>query len=417
MKNNKTLLMLTALTLLSLNLVSAGLVLDSVQFNPAIISAGDTVDIVAQYKFIPDSNNDKIGNPEYSFGVELFSDSSLADKYLTIIDSKGDGYKRTIYSGSYAEVYNQVFKVKLSEAAPAANYELKLVGQWYKNGYKLTDPAEIKFTMPVKKEGISLGIASIQTSPSEVRPGDDFVKVKTKIENSGEKDAKSVKISLLLPEGFSSSYSDNNIVWVGQLQKLSSKDVEFTIDVDDSVRGGVYNLTYEIEYKDSNNNVYTKTESAPIYIKPSPQIEVVEVSGSAKVGSSGKLIVKIKNTGEESAEAVDVRILKQSAQPFILDIRSDYIGELEPNETATAIFNIDVTGSAEPKEYSLKLLIRAKGDSDSGDTNIYSFNRRAKFVVEKRLLNPFVLVGLIGLIAALAYFKLKDNPKIKRRKK
>lgn len=417
MKNKMIIFTTMILALALIGPVSAELVLDSVQFNPAIVAAGDNVDIVAQFHYEYANDNDKIGNPEYTFGVELKSDSSIVDSYITILDSKGDGYKRAIYGGKYGTNYNQVFRVKVSSAAPTGDYEFKLIGQWYKNNFATGSQKEIKFNLPVKKEGISLDIAALKTTPSEVRPGDDFVKIKTMIENSAQKDATAVTVSLILPEGFSPSYSDNNKVWAGSVKSKESKEVEFNIDLDEGVKGGVYIFKYLFEYKDDNNNVYTKERTSQFYVKPKPQIEVINVVGKSNTGSTTKMYVTVKNTGEVTAEAVDVRVLKQSSQPFELDVRSDYIGELEPNETGVAIFEIKTTSSAEVKIHDLKLIIRAKGDSDSGDNNIYTFSRHAKFEVTKGWFNPLVAIGLLGFIGVLFYFKKEKFIKIKTGKK
>ena len=48
--------------------VSATLVLDRIQYDPAIITAGDEVDIIIYYHEDSTTDNDnKIGNPEYNF--------------------------------------------------------------------------------------------------------------------------------------------------------------------------------------------------------------------------------------------------------------------------------------------------------------------------------------------------------------
>ena len=146
---------------------------------------------------------------------------------------------------------------------------------------------------------------------------------------------------------------------------------------------------------DVDNNRYQKTEELPFRIKPRPYLEVVSSQGSAIAGKDAKLSVVVKNTGQESAEAVEVRIIKQSAQPFSMDVRSDYLGELEPGEEATAVFNLGVASDAELKEYSLKLLIRSKGDSDEGDDNIYTYTRRAQFEVTGKANNYLLYIGII----------------------
>ena len=136
----------------------------------------------------------------------------------------------------------------------------------------------------------------------------------------------------------------------------------------------------------------------------------------------------LKNVGTEDAEAVDARIIKQSSQPFSFDLRSNYVGELEAGETGKAVFEINIDKEAEQKEHNLKLLIRAKGDSDKGDNNIYTFNRRAIIDVNGKKVNPVVgmVIGVqsnggtkavgIGVLLAIVIFGLVIYKKFKRKK-
>ncbi|MGM5483505.1 MAG: COG1361 S-layer family protein [Nanobdellota archaeon] len=373
----------------------AALKLDDVQFDPAIIAAGDEVDIIVQYhdKFIK-NNEIKEGNPEYKFKVWLEPSDTNSEKYLEFFDSEGENEANIIFRGKY---YNEVFRVKVSHDAPAGNYELDLVGQWYNNGIPEESKMKIDFAMPVKKEGIILGVGNVISDPPEIRSGDDYVKLTTHVENVGEKDAKNIELGLETPDGIESSYSNDNRIWVGRLESGQSKKVNFFIDVDEKLKSGSYDISYDFEYMDIDENEHNKKETIPIVIKPSPEIEVIKSKGIIAAGKKGELEITVKNTGEESAESVDVRLLLQNSQPFELDVRSDYIGELKPGEKGTAVFDMKVKSDAVQKKHNLKTLIRSKGDSDEGDDNIYTFNRRAELEVSGKKTN-WMMYGGISLL-------------------
>lgn len=404
MKNNNQTTINYSILILSFFLlilpgVSAKLQLDNVQFDPAIIASGDEVDIVVQFRDIQlMGDEDKIGDPDYTYQVLLKPDDTLTDNYVTFQDAKGDNLYGVIYSGG---VFNKKFRVKVNNNAPAGNYEFKLVGQWYKKGKPLVQSEYIKFKMPVKKEGIIIDISTIQTIPSEVRPGDNYVKVNTFIENTGEKDAKSVEINLDLPKGFESSYANNNRVWVGRVNAGEKQEVVFYLDVDDDTKEGVYDINYKFKYMDLDSNSYQKSRTIPFKIKSRPYIEVLKSEGEGLAGKDAKLYVTLKNTGTETAESVDVRLLKENSQPFDFDVRSNYVGELDPGEEGVAIFNIKVNSNAEIKEHDFKVMIRAKGDSDEGDDNIYTFSRRAKLDITGVAPNYFVKYGIISAIIVI----------------
>ncbi len=406
-------MLLVLLMILALPVAFAEMKLDNIQFDPAIIAAGDEVDIVVQFHHTSSAiDEDKIGDKDYTFKVVLEGDDTLTQNYVTIQDSEGDDLSGVIFNNDY---YNKKFRVKVNGDAPAGNYEFKLSGQWYYKGEPLEGKQFLRFMMPVKKEGIILDINTLETVPSEVRPGDDYVKVITRIENVGEKDAKSVEVNLNLPKGVESSYTNNNRVWVGRVNAGESKEVTFFLNVDEKVESGVYDLAYEFRYMDEDNNKYEKKRIIPFLIRPRPYLEVTQSIGKGFAGTDAKLYVKIKNTGEESAESVDVRILKQNSQPFTLDVRSDYIGELEPGEEGLAIFDISINPDAEIKEHYFKLLIRSKGDSDEGDDTIYTYNRRAEFNVIGKAPNKLAFYGGIAVIIVVlalisnAFYKKKNK--------
>lgn len=406
-------LILMMMTLILAQVSSAQLQLDSINYDPAIIAAGDEVSVVLQYHedelaIDYDKIKNGVGNSDYTFKVSLEKDDSLTQKYTIIQDSVGDNLHGSVYLG---DKYNKVFKIKVLNNAPAGNYQFKLVGQWYKNGVAIDEQRISRFYMPVKKEGIIMGVASLTTNPPEVRPGDNFVQINTKIENSGEKDSKAIEVTLKTPEGFKPSYSDNNRKWVGIINAGESETTNFYVDISDDVKEGKYDFDYVISYRDLDDNSYNKTISVPFLIKSHPNFEITNVEGVGTIGKTTKLKMTIKNIGEESAESVDIRLLKQNSQPFDFDVRSDYIGELEPGEEGVAIFDVKVRPEANIKDYDFKLLIRAKGDTDKGDDRIYTYNRRAKFDVTGTATNWFLIIGIIGSVLVLLFLITKVRKK------
>ncbi len=402
--NRKTIMILTMAMIVALlaTPVTANLKLDNIMFDPAVIASGDEVDIVIQFHdTVSPLKSSKIGNPNYEFKVSLEPDDSLTEKYVILQDKKGDDLKGTILSGGN---FNKKFRVKILNNAPAGNYQFKLTGQWYYKGEPESSKQYLKFKMPVKKEGIIMDIATLDTLPAEVRPGDENVKVSATITNTGEKDAKAIEINLDHPEGLEPSYTSNNRVWVGSLKARESKKATFFIDVDEHAEPGTHTIEYNIDYMDVDDNKYSVNKSLPFLIKGRPYLEITSYKGKGLAGSSSKLYITVNNTGSESAEAIDVRLLKQNSQPFNLDVRSDYIGELLPGEEGVAVFDIGVKREATIKEHTFKVLIRSKGDSDEGDDNIYTYSRRARFPVTGEARNNLLYAGLLGAVLVIGFF-------------
>ena len=184
-KNTIKIFLVMVLLVLFTSTVSANINVEGISFDPAIVAAGDEVDITVNFREMvsPGSSSDiKANEPEYSLNVFLDPSDTISEKYITILDAEGDSNIGHLFS---VGVWKKTFRVKVNNDAVPANYELKLKFQYEKNGAPEGAFLVHKFVLPVKHEGIVLGIANIVTEPSAVRPGDDFVEVTTYIENSG----------------------------------------------------------------------------------------------------------------------------------------------------------------------------------------------------------------------------------------
>ncbi len=407
-----------------ISIVNAVVELDSVSFDPVVIVAGDEVDITLNFHDNAFSSIDIAQNKDTTLNVYLEPADTVSKEFLIITDVTGSTNIGHLFAQG---VWRKTFRVKVSNDAPVSKYKLRTRFQYMVNNMPYGADKVEDFSINVKKEGIILSVANIVTSPIAVRPGDDFVELTAYIENAGNKNAKSIEALLSLPSGLEHSYTNNNRLWIGKLNTNESKKATFFVNVDEDAPSKKYDLELTFNYMDLDDNKYSKKVTIPFLVKERPNIEVVDVKGEGKAGSKITLEVTLKNTGTEDAEAVDARIIKQSSQPFSFDLRSNYIGELKVEETGKAVFTIKIDKEAEKKIHNLKLLIRAKGDSDRGDNNIYTFNRRATINVNGKKTNLITgmfitenskankVVG-IGVILAIVIIGLVIFKRIKRKK-
>lgn len=395
--------------------VSAYLSLDSIYTDPAIIGAGDEVDVVVQYENKLVAADEKYNNDfDYTFKVSLEADDDAATQYIRILDSQGDDYGSVVYSGNK---YNKIFRIKISNDAPTGSYQLRLTGEWYYKGVPTGDSRDEAFSIEVKREAININIVSIESNPTTIRPGDVGVELRAYIQNVGIKNAKSVTVTLHLPDGFSPSYVDNNRKWIGGLSGGETKESTFHFDVSPALLGGVHSATYTLEYVDVDDNVYSTGGVLPIYVKEKSNLIITQEEIIAQKGGSTILELTVKNEGLAAAEHIDVRILKQSSQPFSFDTRSQYIGLLAPGESSTVQFLVDVDRAALEKTHNFDVIIRAKGDSDQGDTAIYTFNRKAQIKVEGTAKSNLLYVGAALVVVVLILWIGKSSKKKGGKKK
>ncbi|RMF90401.1 MAG: hypothetical protein D6733_03980 [Methanobacteriota archaeon] len=272
--------------------------------------------------------------------------------------------------------------------------------------FNISKSATLQIGTLVKGE-VKLGVASVSTDPSEIRSGDDNVKVSVSLENSGEATAHNVRAGLALGDGFAPSYSQSDSAYLGKLSSSESQSATFYVDVAEDLAPGKYSIPLELVYDDDDGREHSVEKSVDLLVEPKPYFRVSSVRlepDELRPGGHALLYVEVENTGHEKAESVDLRVVRESGQPFDYDRRSDFIGTLKPGEKGTALLEFDVDGDAAPKEHLLKLMVRSTGDSELGDDNVYTQELKAPVVVaegqaeaEQASPLPLALAAVAGL--------------------
>ncbi|EGQ42961.1 MAG: hypothetical protein J07AB43_09500 [Candidatus Nanosalina sp. J07AB43] len=117
--------------------------------------------------------------------------------------------------------------------------------------------------------------------------------------------------------------------------------------------------------------------------------------------------LKIKNQGEQDAESVTARLLAERTQPFNLEDRSGYIGEIESKEEGSAALRLSADRSASLKEHNIKIQLRANGDSEEGDESVYTYTDQVDIDLTSRTQSPLIYLGILlaVLVAGFATFR------------
>lgn len=263
---------------------------------------------------------------------------------------------------------------------------------------------------------VLLKVANIQTTPKEVKPGNNYVLVSVNLENAGDDDAKGVSVVLSSDE-FESSYSDNNNVFAGRIDSGSYSNLKFYIDVPKDVLSGVYEMKLDVNYLNMIGDEFNETLYVPIYIKEKPILEIKSVEAVGKAGEIIEVKVEVENIGEENAEEVDIRLISDSSLPFTIEERSVYLGGIGSGESKIGIFNVLASRDADFNEYSVRAFIRARGDSEEGDNNIYTYNKNVEIVVDGKALNYLFIGGVIVALVVVIIFIFGKRKRVSSKKK
>ena len=260
---------------------------------------------------------------------------------------------------------------------------------------------------------ISLGISDVKISPKEIRPGYKGVRITISLKNSGSTDAKEVIASLNISYPFKYSYSSIPEKFLGDIPPGRVSVLNFFLDVDKYAKDGEYSIPLILKYKDRYDRSYEEVKYIKVVIKPRPYIEVVSYNTVPKIvynGDKGKLYIKVRNVGEETARNIEIRIIPDVSHPIEFEDKTFFIASLKSNEEAKSVFNFKISRKALENDYILKVLIRYSGDWEENDYNIYTREDSIKISVKHRELRTniiSILIAAIILIALTLIYKYK----------
>jgi hypothetical protein len=148
----------------------------------------------------------------------------------------------------------------------------------------------------------------------------------------------------------------------------SSSPVRYSIDIQNGLPAGEYELTLNVTYKHLRNVIYSAdaiegipgtltgiknlnasywynenvTRQIPVIIKikEDTRFEIVDIEHNLSSGSGGMLYVTYKNSGEKVAKSSFVRL--STATPFSTTDDQSYIGDVAPGDTVVAKFKLSV---------------------------------------------------------------------------
>jgi len=416
-KTVKFALIISILTI-TVGTVSAAPKLDAVSFDPGFITAGDRVNISANMHETnyPDKNWDE----DKKLKVVLKPDNRLTREYITIEDDRDESIGFLYPDG----VWNQRYQVKVDSGAPTGMYDFELHVQYLEDG----EPVKIQtkegsynftvirdFSMPVDNEGVDLSGNVEGTDPKTPRPGDSYTDMQLTFTNTGNKPIEEIELNPETQELVETAYSQDEKFFVDRLNEGDKASRNLSLDLDEDLEEGLHWINMSATYEDTSSNTYTEKIELPLRVEGRPDLEIVNSSTEMKAGETKQLHVKVENTGEQDAESVTTRVIAERSQPFSLEDRSNYIGEIESGETNEAVLRLSAERSASLKTHQVKVQLRANGDSEEGDQSVYTFTEQAKVELTERNQSNLIFIGLIAalLVAVAGIYRYKSNTKDK----
>jgi len=392
----------TALAL-GIGVVSSAPQLNSVSFDPGFISAGDRVNISANLQ--ETDYPDRTWDEDKTLKAVLKADNRLAREYVTIEDDRDESIGFLYPNG----VWNQRYQIKVDSGAPQGEYDFEIHLQYLEDGEPIEIPTGSgsqytiikEFSMPVDREGVDISGNVVETDPKTPRPGDSYTDMKIDFTNTGNKPIEEIDLRPETPKLIETAYSEDEKFFIDRLNEGEKSSRTLSLDLDDDLEPGLHWITFKAEYEDESSNTYTEELEMPLRVEGRPDLEVIDQKVEMKAGETSELRFNISNTGDQDAESVTARVLAERSQPFTLNDRSDYIGEVEASETAESVLSISSDRTADLKSHQIKIQLRANGDSEEGDNSVYTFTENVEVVLEERTESFLIYIGLGGALIAL----------------
>jgi hypothetical protein len=243
-------------------------------------------------------------------------------------------------------------------------------------------------------------IEDLRTESLRVDENDGVVR--GKIVNTGTATARNVVVTLSSKGTITATGPE---AAVKDLKSGESKSVRFDLAVAEDAEPGNRSLTFNVEYENDDGDIRKLDDPVRKTVTVGEEVdefEILHVNTSVNAGGSSTVKVEIRNTGGYTTEDANAKMFVND--PLSSSDNSAFLGDMEPNETETAVFKITATGEAIPKEYDASLEVRY--DDRTGDMELTDGMSFGIPVGESSggIPLPFIVAGVIVTMASGAVF-------------
>ena len=317
-------------------------------------------------------------------GVIAYEDLPTTAKFTTAMLSSGTDaiiiksdpqFIGNILSGGTGATVS--FRVKVSSNATIGEYQLPLtINYQYSDNLKQEradvyeysySPASetVPLTVRIKPE---VKIAVVEAVPDTLSAGTEGY-VSLKIRNDGPEDGTKASVKLVR-SGSSAIIPTDSTAFVGDFKSGGVVECKFKISASKDATDQVYPVEVLVTYTNSEGEIITsRSESVGIPVNSKISFSVISPAPSVAAGSHDAIEVTYRNNGNTTVYETQSRISPHDG--ITVDGNVAYLGEIRPGESATARYDIDVSGDTAPGAYTFDSTLRfrdALGNSQASDT-------------------------------------------------
>lgn len=204
----------------------------------------------------------------------------------------------------------------------------------------------------------------VDTNYLEINPGDEDVEVNTVIQNLGTREAKNIVVEPLIENPFKTDTDQGK--QLGSLDQDEKGSLRLDLDINEDITSGNYLIPLNVSYTIDNQRVTTQ-RNISVKITGEPDIEIIKTQynpDTPKAGEKVTMVVTVKNTGEKEIESLSIQGIEKVNQPVTYTRDKDFVGALDPGETAQGALKLKFDGNAISKNYQLKTMVSGVEDEE-----------------------------------------------------
>jgi hypothetical protein len=143
---------------------------------------------------------------------------------------------------------------------------------------------------------------------------------------------------------------------LGTLEPGETGTASFRVGVADTESADTYTVPFRLRYEDSNGVVReSQVRTGEVTIRDAPTFDLSATTTDLYVDSTGAVTLSVTNTGDRPVP--NARAVLHPAEPFSPLSTSASLGTLDPGETATARFKLEVADRAVAQGYPLAFTV------------------------------------------------------------
>jgi hypothetical protein len=202
-------------------------------------------------------------------------------------------------------------------------------------------------------------------------------------------------------------------VYIGDFASGSTIDCRYKVSVAKDAERSTYPVDVAVVYENKDGDTVTsRSDTVGIPVGGKIDFDVISSPVTMNPGVKQVIMVTYKNTGDTAVYSAQGRI--SAVDPFTSNDDIAYLGDMKPQESVTASYEVSVNRDATIKEYGLDSEIRYRDALDNtyiSDTMKVRVNIVERSGIAAILSNPVILSVIVAAIIGIVYIVYKFRRK------